>query len=381
MNKENKPIEDLFKDAFEHFEKTPSNSVWSGIQAEINALATGAAVAAKSAMSIGAKIGIAVATIGVIATTLYVGFTNSNDDNRAITQQEVITQQKKALIPAVEEESNSPETTNDEIKNIEIQRSVSTNKNQANSIIDNSNNQIKASSYKNNQSTAKATGNSTKKLVTPTNPIANIVGNVVISENKEITEQHEIATNQVNEALQESKEEHAVTASLKAEINVNKTSGEVPFQLTFNTLEEADSYTWKLNGLTISNSKSSSIEVTVDGTQKLELTVSKGKVSAQSIQIIDAKRSTSMKVIPNIFTPNQDGMNDVFRIEGNFEQLSVKILDQNYKELHNWTGEYGFWDGSNPDGSMAPNGVYFYVGSYQKDGKKETMKGSVTLRR
>lgn len=48
-------------------------------------------------MSIGAKIGIAVATIGVIATTLYVGFTNSNDDNRAITQQEVITQQKRPL--------------------------------------------------------------------------------------------------------------------------------------------------------------------------------------------------------------------------------------------------------------------------------------------
>lgn len=381
MNKENKPIEDLFKDAFEHFEKTPSNSVWSGIQAGINAPVTGAAVAAKSAMSIGAKIGIAVATVGVIATTLYIGFTNSDEDNRTITQQEVIMHQEKALIPAVEKESNSPEITNDEIENIEIQRSVSSNKNQANSLIDNSNNQVKASSNKNNQSTVKATANSTKKLVTPTNPIANTEGSVVISENKKITEQDEIAPNQVNEALQESKEEHAETASLKAEINVNKISGEVPFQLTFNALEEADSYTWKLNGLTISNSKSSSIEVTEDGTQKLELTVSKGKVSAQSTQIIDAKRSTSMTAIPNIFTPNQDGMNDVFRIEDNFEQLSVKVLDQNYKELHNWTGEYGFWDGSYPDGSMAPNGVYFYIATYKNNGKEETLKGSITLRR
>lgn len=381
MNKENKPIEDLFKDAFEHFEKTPSNSVWSGIQAGINAPATGAAVAAKSAMSIGVKIGIAVATIGVIATTLYIGFTNSDEDNRTITQQEVIMQQEKALIPAVEKESNSPEITNDEIENIEIQRNVSSNKNQANSLIDNSNNQVKASSNKNNQSTVKATANSTKKLVTPSNPTAKTEGNVVISENKEITEQHERASSQVNEALQESKEEHAETALLKAEINVNKISGEVPFQLTFNALEEADSYTWKLNGLTISNSKSSSIEVTENGTHKLELTVSKGKISAQSTQIIDAKRSTSMTTIPNIFTPNQDGMNDVFRIEGNFEQLSVKVLDQNYKELHNWTGEYGFWDGTYPDGSMAPNGVYFYMGTYKKNGKEEILKGSVTLRR
>lgn len=380
MNKENKPIEDLFKDAFENFEKVPSSNVWSGIQAGINAPVAGTAAAAKGTMSIGAKIGIAVATVGVIATTLYVGFINTGEEKATINQQKVVTEQENILTPIVEEENISAETITEKTENKESNPIVITNKNEEKSVIEISDKKGKTTDDRINQSSSKVDDNSTPKDITTENTSESTENNVSASENNEITDKQEISNNKATEPFQKEEKPKEEVAPLTATINVNQASGEVPFLLTFSTPEVADKYTWKLNGLTISNSQSSSIEVSATGTQKLELTVTKGKETLQSIQIIDAKKSASVS-IPNIFTPNQDGVNDVFRIEEGFNQLSVRILDQNYKELHSWVGEYGFWDGTYPDGSMAPNGVYFYIGTYKENGKEKTVKGSVTLRR
>lgn len=375
MNKENKPIEDLFKDAFEHFEKTPSSNVWSGIQAGINAPAAGVAAATKGVMSIGAKIGIAVATIGVIATTLYVGFINVNEKEVAVAQQELINQQETIPTAVVEEKNNSTEIITEEAEDLASESVSSTDRIEVISTIENSKKQVKVSDDKTNSSTVKGLAKLNQRTETGETSLEIIESNDAVSDKQEIT-------NSNNAVEPSQKDENIIeeVAPLAAIINVNQVNGEIPFQLTFNTPENADTYTWKLNDLIISNNKSSSIEVTTRGTQKLELIITKGDETAQSIQMIDAEKSTAT-VIQNIFTPNQDGMNDVFRIEEGFDQLSIKIFDQNYKELHNWTGEYGFWDGTYPDGSMAPNGVYFYMGTYKKNGKEETLKGSVTLRR
>ncbi|MDB9775980.1 gliding motility-associated C-terminal domain-containing protein [Vicingaceae bacterium] len=374
MNKENKPIEDLFKDAFEHFEKTPSSNVWSGIQAGINAPAAGVAAATKGVMSIGAKIGIAVATIGVIATTLYVGFINVNEKEVTVAQQELINQQETIPTAVVEEENNSTEIITEEAEYLASESVSSTDRIEVISTIENSKKQVKVSDDKTNSSTVKGLAKLNQRTETGETSLEIIESNDAVSDKQEITNSNAVEPSQKDENIIEE------VAPLAAIINVNQVNGEIPFQLTFNTPENADTYTWKLNGLIISNNKSSSIEVTTRGTQKLELIITKGDETAQSIQMIDAEKSTAT-VIQNIFTPNQDGMNDVFRIEEGFDQLSIKIFDQNYKELHNWTGEYGFWDGTYPDGSMAPNGVYFYMGTYKKNGKEETLKGSVTLRR
>ena len=374
MNKENKPIEDLFKDAFEHFEKTPSSNVWSGIQAGINAPASGVAAAAKGVMSIGAKIGIAVATIGVIATTLYVGFINVNEKEVAVAQQELINQQETIPTAVVEEENNSTEIITEEAESLASESVSSTDRIEVISTIENTKKQVKVSDDKTNSSTVKGLAKLNQRTETGETSLEIIESNDAVSDKQEITNSNAVEPSQKDENIIEE------VAPLAAIINVNQVNGEIPFQLTFNTPENADTYTWKLNGLIISNNKSSSIEVTTRGTQKLELIITKGDETAQSIQMIDAEKPTAT-VIQNIFTPNQDGMNDVFRIEEGFDQLSIKIFDQNYKELHSWTGEYGFWDGTYPDGSMAPNGVYFYMGTYKKNGKEETLKGSVTLRR
>ncbi|KAA3652945.1 MAG: hypothetical protein DWP98_00545 [Bacteroidetes bacterium] len=87
-------------------------------------------------------------------------------------------------------------------------------------------------------------------------------------------------------------------------------------------------------------------------------------------------------IVPNIFTPNQDGVNDVFNIEDDaVENLRVQIFTKSGKLIHEWSGNYGFWDGTLPNGSIAPNDVYVYQISGIKSGQEINKRGLVTLTR
>lgn len=84
--------------------------------------------------------------------------------------------------------------------------------------------------------------------------------------------------------------------------------------------------------------------------------------------------------IPNAFTPNNDGLNDLFRAEGNI------IAGQNMKVFNQW-GELIFetsaagagWDGCHK-GKAQPVGVYIYAIRLKlADGTEILRKGSVNL--
>lgn len=86
--------------------------------------------------------------------------------------------------------------------------------------------------------------------------------------------------------------------------------------------------------------------------------------------------------VPNIFTPNQDGVNDVFNIDDEqIESLRVLIYTKSGNLIHEWSGNYGFWDGKLPNGSIAPNDVYIYQISGNKLGQEILKKGMITLTR
>ena len=75
-------------------------------------------------------------------------------------------------------------------------------------------------------------------------------------------------------------------------------------------------------------------------------------------------------IIPNIFTPNGDGINDVF-LYGNAEgkNLETKIFNRWGEKVMEWKGNSG-WDGHG-----AHDGVYYYL--IKADG--EVFRGTVTL--
>jgi gliding motility-associated-like protein len=85
--------------------------------------------------------------------------------------------------------------------------------------------------------------------------------------------------------------------------------------------------------------------------------------------------------LPNAFTPNGDGLNDVFRV------IAVGIATTDYFRIYNRYGELVFdggttlkgWDGTFK-GKKAVTGTYVWmIKGIDKDGKIVDMKGTVLL--
>ncbi|WP_316817848.1 putative Ig domain-containing protein [Pedobacter nyackensis] len=86
--------------------------------------------------------------------------------------------------------------------------------------------------------------------------------------------------------------------------------------------------------------------------------------------------------VPNTFTPNNDGKNDVLYVYGNtIAKMKFRIYNQWGQFLYESLTIQNGWDGTYK-GQMQPNGVYvYYLDVEFNDGKKATKKGTVTLLR
>jgi gliding motility-associated-like protein len=87
--------------------------------------------------------------------------------------------------------------------------------------------------------------------------------------------------------------------------------------------------------------------------------------------------------LPNIFTPNNDLVNDVFKFESKcIKFLSCVIYDRWENTTYRWTEESGGWDGKNLQGRESADGTYSYVLKYiDGSGKTVTRNGYVMLMR
>ncbi len=84
--------------------------------------------------------------------------------------------------------------------------------------------------------------------------------------------------------------------------------------------------------------------------------------------------------IPNVFTPNGDGKNDVFKIDGSgIKNFNCIIYNRWGIKLYEWFDIKGYWDGNTKNGK-APNGTYFYILNYNNPkGEITSEKGFLTL--
>jgi len=79
-------------------------------------------------------------------------------------------------------------------------------------------------------------------------------------------------------------------------------------------------------------------------------------------------------LIPNVFTPNNDGSNDYFEILG-LDKYNIVILNRWGLTLFTGNENTVFWDGTTLSGEKVPNGTYFFV--LTAENLEE--KGSLTL--
>lgn len=86
---------------------------------------------------------------------------------------------------------------------------------------------------------------------------------------------------------------------------------------------------------------------------------------------------TNIIVIPNVFSPNGDGLNDLFKVAGNFTKLFVQIYNRYGALIYKSTQLNEGWNGRTTAGIECIEGTYFYI--IETDAK--TFTGSLTLLR
>jgi large repetitive protein len=96
--------------------------------------------------------------------------------------------------------------------------------------------------------------------------------------------------------------------------------------------------------------------------------------------VITVKPLSKDVFVPNVFSPNGDGKNDLLRVYGNYiSKVEMHIFNQWGQMITTINSTTQGWDGTHK-GKPQPVGVYVYVlKAVLNDGRTVNMKGSVTL--
>lgn len=171
---------------------------------------------------------------------------------------------------------------------------------------------------------------------------------------------------------------------VSAIILADPTTGQMPLTVNFTNLGIADNSYWDFaNGETFADTNNISVPSPViyetQGTYIVTLTSTNGQCTATT-QITIEVIGTSILIVPNVFTPNGDGSNDVFEfIHRNIVELNCVIFNRWGKQVAEITAPDKFWDGK-IGGANASDGTYFYILKAKGlDDVEYDLKGTITM--
>ena len=91
------------------------------------------------------------------------------------------------------------------------------------------------------------------------------------------------------------------------------------------------------------------------------LTLCIHNIKAQSIPTFE-KDSISNIILPNVFTPNFDSINDVFKpLLDEITEINFSIFNRYGNLIFETSRLNGFWDGRTTSGEPCKDGVYFCI--------------------
>lgn len=186
-------------------------------------------------------------------------------------------------------------------------------------------------------------------------------------------------------------------------IDENQLSGSAPLEVQF--LSNANKpvtqfFHWEIyKGSTLIASRGDEDQRYVfqeQGNYQVKVRVSNAYCRTDSV-VFDISISESQLLVPNVFTPNGDGINDEFRVlYRSLAQFDCWVYNRWGKLVYHWSDPAKGWDG-NIGGRPAPTGAYFYIirargtdadpkGSYHKITKRRPadvgiyqLSGSINL--
>jgi hypothetical protein len=158
---------------------------------------------------------------------------------------------------------------------------------------------------------------------------------------------------------------------VNADFTVDPTEGEAPLEVAItNTSVRGYIYAWDFGDSTFSDLENPDPHIYYKpGEYTVLLTIESER------HCIDSMRSEIIKVepssidIPNVFTPDGDGYNDLFMVESkSLRYISMEVFSQSGFKVYGFSGEgeslreWTGWDGNvNNSSRKATPGVYFYI--------------------
>ncbi|HPX06366.1 MAG TPA: gliding motility-associated C-terminal domain-containing protein [Tenuifilaceae bacterium] len=148
-------------------------------------------------------------------------------------------------------------------------------------------------------------------------------------------------------------------------------------------------FAWTINGESPTNANYPNLYYTFPngGIYIVSLTTwnnadpSKTIAHTQTIEIKTVFGTTKVPLenVPNVFTPNGDGINDFFAVQtSGLSRMVLRVFTRSGALVHENTANVIQWDGKNQMGNELPEGIYFYV-IEDLDNNYETAKGFVYI--
>ncbi len=172
-----------------------------------------------------------------------------------------------------------------------------------------------------------------------------------------------------------------------ADISANPLSGGPPLEVTFsnNSTPSSGSFVWDLGDGTSSNVSAPVHTYGDPGVYTVVLTASSNGCSASDSLIIavDSPIVDSGISVPNVFSPNGDGLNDTWGVIGTgLVSLDAVVFNRWGQEVAKLQNTAQVWDGRTGAGEPVSDGTYFYILKAKgADGREYEFTGTVTLLR
>ena len=362
-------IREVFSEKLGNIESPVSPELWNAVQAKISAgaAAGGASGAVSTGMSGLLKLGIAAAVAVSIATTAIWMTSGEEQSKEKGTQQ---------IIPS------------DQGANETIQESKSA---QIESTSDNSNQNGITSSYQeetktNGVTSGLARNEENQKDLTPTVPIVEYPEQTNGASNG--AQDNKLATPTIEETKRPASDPVSAVAEeesliqLSAGFEVKKENQE---GLVVSFHPEANGsfdYHWDFGDGNTSDLSQPTHTFEQEGEYLIVLRLmDKNQRVVTSEQPIQVYRPGAV-VIPNVFTPNGDGSNDIFDpsvLSKSVDFDKVVVFDMKGNKVFESSGER-FWDGKDPAGMLCDPGQYQYIiTAHDRNHEILEKKGYVTL--
>ncbi len=150
---------------------------------------------------------------------------------------------------------------------------------------------------------------------------------------------------------------------VSTEIVTNIDSGYTTLSVAVSSLDvNAESCTWYQDTTIIDFVAPGIINFPDSGNVELKLICTNSTGCADtSYKVIKVKSDKLLLVVPNVFSPNGDNLNDLFKVKHNaVKTFNAQIFNRWGKSLYSWNIVENGWDG-NTNGEKLGDGTYFYV--------------------